>query len=119
MTLDLPTSPEEWMRWVERRIAAQEVRPRSGGTGGALAGFQKGSQPVSFATATTASVNLTFTVGRFTSTPNVHTNIASGSSVAAGWNSRAINVTTSGFTLLLFGPSTAWSSIPVQWTALA
>lgn len=115
MTLDLPKSGEEWMRWIERRLSAQEVRRTGSRTN--LVAFEKGVRSTSFTALASTTANITFTAGRFTTAPNVHANINSTAGVAAGWNARATNVTASGFTLLLFGPSATWAGIPVQWTA--
>lgn len=55
-------------------------------------------------------------------TPEVMTNINSGSGVTARWGSRAIGVTNTGFNLFVFKMEAAaaaqtWANIPVQWTA--
>lgn len=73
---------------------------------------------ITFAAATSYSQAVVFPVA-FTTAPNVHTNIASGAAATAQWNSRAISVTTTGFTLFLFTPAgaTAFAAIPVQWSA--
>lgn len=76
---------------------------------------------VSFSSATSHTETVTFSTP-FTSPPRVYTNIASGSGAAAHWDSRAINITTSGFTLFVFAPlsgsAATWSNIPVNWDAL-
>jgi hypothetical protein len=58
----------------------------------------------------------------FTVAPTVTTNIRSGDGTLRGWGSRALNVTTTGFTLFIFSPLTtsATSSVnplPVDWIA--
>jgi hypothetical protein len=116
MTLELPKDAREWMRWIERRIASQESRGNP--TVAGLTAVQQGEQPVSVAAATSALVNITFQVGLFGTRPNVYVNIATAPGVSAGWNGRAINITTSGFSIFLFGPSTTFTNLPVQWTAI-
>lgn len=54
--------------------------------------------------------------------PTVTTNIESGAGNTARWQSRAISVTNTGFTLFVFkgdagDPAQTWSNIPVQWWA--
>lgn len=74
---------------------------------------------VSFTSATSATVVIAFGV-TFPTAPAMTTNIDSGAGAAAQWNSRAINITTTGFTLLVFAAAAgAWTNIPVTWTATA
>jgi hypothetical protein len=47
----------------------------------------------------------------------VSTNINNATASTAGWQSRAFGVTTSGFTLFVFGASSTWTNIDVQWQA--
>ncbi len=54
--------------------------------------------------------------------PSVSTNIETGSGTFARWNSRAISVTNTGFTLFVFrgdaaDPAATWTNQPVQWIA--
>lgn len=82
--------------------------------------MQQAERSVTFTTRNSFNLAITFTANLFTSAPNVHTNIATGSGVAAGWISRATSVTASGFNLYLAkvtAGENAWSNIPVQWTA--
>lgn len=76
---------------------------------------------VSFTTldAATQAVNFGFT---FPAEPNVHLNINTGTGEAARWHSRAISITTTGFTIFVFasepGDTKTWVDVPVAWTAV-
>lgn len=82
---------------------------------------QTGVELVSFSSsdAETQAVSFGFT---FPSNPNVHVNINTGSGSAARWQSRAVNITTTGFDIFVFassgGDTSTWSDIPVAWTAI-
>lgn len=82
--------------------------------------LQDGIASVSFTSQTSYSQSVTFPTP-FTTVPTMSVNIASGAGAAAHWDARAINVTTTGFTLFVFAPSGAtaqtWSAIPVHWMA--
>jgi len=52
----------------------------------------------------------------YSTAPSVSANINSGAGATASWQSRAINVSTTGFTLFIFGPSSTFT-VPVQWQA--
>ena len=54
----------------------------------------------------------------FHTAPAVMTNINTGAGYSAQWHSRAFSVTTTGFTFLLFGPSTTWLGAEIQWLAV-
>lgn len=55
----------------------------------------------------------------FPAVPNVHVNLNSGSGDSTQMNCRAINITTTGFTIFGYKPSgTATFSLPHQWTAI-
>lgn len=81
---------------------------------------RRGSTLVNFVTqdSFTAAVNFGFT---FPGTPNVVTNIASGAGSTSRWGSRAITITTTGFTLFVFAPTAGltqtWVDIPVGYIA--
>ena len=77
-----------------------------------------GTVSMSFTTQTSSTSNVTF-ASAFASAPRVFCNINNGGAPTASWNSRAINVTTTGFTVFVFGPSATWSSVEVQWIAFA
>lgn len=77
---------------------------------------QNGSVSISFTTQTSFTQAVSFPVA-FSSSPVVTTNINSGAAATGGWISRAINITTSGFTLFVSGASATWSSVSVQWDA--
>lgn len=75
----------------------------------------------SFTSRSSYTVSFNFTTNLFTAPPVVTTNIASGSGSALGWISRATQITATGFTFYLAnvnGTNSAWSGIPVQWTAI-
>lgn len=75
-----------------------------------------GQELISFTTQTSFTVAVTFD-RTFPSVPHVFTNITSGAGSTAGWGSRAISVTQTGFTLFVFGSSSTWASVPVDWFA--
>jgi hypothetical protein len=64
-------------------------------------------------TSFTLAVNFGVT---FPAAPSVHVNLDNGS--ATGWNGRAVNVSTTGFTLFGFGSSSSTFSASWQWTAI-
>lgn len=80
-----------------------------------------GSVSVSFTSLTTFTQVVTFPEA-FATVPAVITNINSGNGAAAHWDSRAINITNTGFTLFVYAPPSGtaqtWSNIPVQWIAI-
>lgn len=85
--------------------------------------MQVGSELVSFTSLTSTTIPITFATP-FSGQPRMFTNIASGSGSTQRWDSRAINVTSSGFTLFLFqgdgsDPAQTWTNIPVHWMAVA
>lgn len=68
-------------------------------------------------TSNTSSVSFGFT---FPAAPRVMTNIDSGAGATALWCSRAINISTTGFSMFVFqtqGSAGTWTSIPVSYTA--
>jgi H-type lectin domain len=78
---------------------------------------QNGSVPISFAAVTSFTQAVVF-ASAFAAAPIVTTNINSGAGAAAQWHSRAINITTTGFTMLVFASAAGtWTNIPVQWSA--
>jgi hypothetical protein len=68
----------------------------------------------SAATSFTVAVNFGVT---FASIPNVHVNLNSGAGSTANWHGRAISISTTGFTLFGFGPSSTFNG-SWQWTAV-
>lgn len=78
---------------------------------------EQDTELVSFAAVTSKTVAVSFATA-FAAAPNVHCNINSGSGVTANWHARAINISTTGFTMFCFGPSNTWTNVPVQWTAV-
>lgn len=65
----------------------------------------------------TAPVSFGFT---FPAVPKVVTNIDSGAGATARWESRAITVTTTGFTMFVYqsqATNGSWTDIPVNWVA--
>jgi hypothetical protein len=79
-----------------------------------------GSTAISFTTqdSFTQAVLFGFT---FPDIPKVMTNINSGAGATSRWISRAISITTTGFTMFVFAPTAGltqtWVSIPVDWVA--
>lgn len=82
---------------------------------------RRGSTNVSFTSLTSFTVAVTYGA-TFPATPTVTTNINSGDGSTSRWSSRAINVSTTGFTLFVYseggGPAVTWSNIAVQWIAM-
>lgn len=81
---------------------------------------RRGTISMTFASAVsaTAAVSFGFT---FPATPTVVTNIDSGAGATARWESRAISITTTGFTMFVYQSqaiAVAWTDIPVSYTAL-
>lgn len=83
--------------------------------------FQSGQESISFTTLSSFTKAVTFPIP-FTTAPRVMTNIASNAASTDRWESRAYNITTTGFTLFLFEGDAAdaaqtWANVPVQWFA--
>lgn len=89
----------------------------SPGSTGLATGIQAGQVSLSFGPATSFTQLVTFATP-YATAPNVMTNIASGAGSTAGWGSRAITVNATDFTLFVFGASSTWVGIPVQWNAI-
>lgn len=93
---------------------------RLSGTGISRA-LQSGTLNMSWTAQSAPTQAVTFPV-EFGAIPRVMVNINSGDGAVARWGSRAISISTTGFTAFLFAPtatnSTA-SNIPVQWIAVA
>lgn len=86
-----------------------------------LRAIQVGVQSITFNVQTSWTVAVTFPKP-FPSVPLVFTNINSGIGATSRWYSRAINVTTTGFTMFVArgsadDPAVDWSNVPVQWMA--
>lgn len=80
---------------------------------------QVGVELVGFASTNSHTVVINFPVA-FPGVPHVMTNIRSGDGTASRWISRAINTSTTQFTLFLHsadGAADAWAGIPVDWVA--
>lgn len=80
---------------------------------------RRGTIAMSFTslTASTAAVNFGFT---FPDVPAVCTNIDTGAGATSRWESRAISVTTTGFTMFVYQSqalTSTWTDIPVSWIA--
>lgn len=82
--------------------------------------FQSGTELFTFSGQTIDTIIVPFPTA-YTSTPVVMTNISSGAGETGRWGSRAINISTSQFTLFVFatddnGTETQnWTDIPVDW----
>lgn len=85
--------------------------------------LQSRTESVSFVALSSTTIAILFdTAFPVGAVPAVMTNIASSAGVTARWDSRAYNVTNTGFTLFLYkgdaaDPAQTWASIPVQWWA--
>lgn len=77
--------------------------------------FQAGASDVTVAAATTATLAVTFATP-FRDVPSVSTNINSGVAATAGWGSRAITVTATGFVIFIFGAAASFTA-SIQWQA--
>lgn len=73
---------------------------------------------ISFSALTGTTQAVTF-VTPFPTVPSVLTNINSGSGATANWHSRAISITTTGFSYFVFGPSATWVNISCEWVAIS
>lgn len=87
-----------------------------GASSSQYAQLQAGSVGVSFAVQTSFTTAVSFATP-FSGTPSVSCNINNGTASAANWHARAIGVTATGFTLFVFGPSSTWTNVNVQWQA--
>lgn len=79
-------------------------------------GYQAGEELITFVAQTSFTLAVTFD-HPFPSPPIMSANIATTAGAAANWHARAAAVSTTGFTLFVFGPSSTWTDIPVQWHA--
>jgi hypothetical protein len=81
---------------------------------------RRGTASLTFTTqeSFTASVSFGFT---FPAVPTVTTNLRDSSAATARWDSRAITITTTGFTVFVYsnaaGATSTWSAIPIGWVA--
>lgn len=81
---------------------------------------ETGVVSISFVAATGTTVAVTF-ARPFAVAPRVFTNINTGPASTNNYSSRAISITTTGFTMYVFNPAglaTTWAGVPVGWTAL-
>lgn len=82
-----------------------------------VARSESGNVSFTFTSQTSQTFVVTFGTP-FPSAPNmVDTDINSGSGSTAGWNSRAFNITATGFTLFVFGSVSTWTNVQVLWMA--
>jgi hypothetical protein len=82
---------------------------------GTYPSVQAGSTDITVAAATSGSATVTFATP-FRTAPAVSTNIATAPGTSTGWDSRGINVTTTGFTIFITGPANSFT-VPVHWQA--
>lgn len=82
-------------------------------------GPQAGEVSVSFTTLTSFTQAVVFPQP-FTAVPNVFVNINTGAGSTSLWQARAINITTTGFTLFVYttGGAVSWVLVPVGWAAV-
>lgn len=79
---------------------------------------QSGTFNFSFGPATSATQAIVFGTA-FPATPRVVCNINSTAGSTLQWTPKGASITTSGFTLIVSGPSATWSAVEVQWVAIA
>lgn len=85
--------------------------------------LQSRTESVSFVALSSTTIAIAFdTAFPVGVVPAVMTNIASSAGVTARWDSRAYNISNTGFTLFLYkgdaaDPAQTWTNIPVQWWA--
>ena len=84
-------------------------------TSGESPQMQAGVVSMIIAIAASATTPVVF-AKEFAAAPAVATNIDHGTGASSGWGSRAINVTTTGFTMFLFGSSSSFTA-NVYWQA--
>jgi hypothetical protein len=77
--------------------------------------MQAGLSSVTVSAAASATLAVTFATP-FRAVPAVSTNIDHSTGASSGWGSRAINITTTGFTIFLFGSSSTFTA-SVYWQA--
>lgn len=80
--------------------------------------YQSQEVEISFAAATSNVSSVVFP-RPFAAPPNVHLNINSGAGSTSLWQSRAINITETGFDIFVYttAGAVAWVAVPVGWTA--
>lgn len=87
------------------------------GSSGANGPMTKTGKVTGGPSASTSWVPTAFSFGvTFPAVPNVHINLNTGTGNAASWVGRAYNISTTGFSLLAYGPSNTFSA-DWQWTA--
>lgn len=77
--------------------------------------MQAGVASVTVTAATSVTQAVVFATP-FRAVPAVSTNIDHGTGASSGWGSRAFNITTTGFTIFLFGTSSSFTA-SVYWQA--
>lgn len=84
--------------------------------------IQRGIELVSFTSLESYTKDIVF-ASPFAVAPIMAANLAVAPSSTARWDVRAINVTTTGFTLFAYsnaaGSSATWSNVAVHWIAVA
>lgn len=85
--------------------------------------IQAGAKAVSFTTQTSFTTTVTFDA-EFDSTPIVVASIGSANAETTRWDCRPYSISTTGFSLIVYrgdgsDGSQTWSSIPVNWIAVA
>jgi hypothetical protein len=83
---------------------------------------RRGTALVTFSNVDSFSTSVSFGF-TFPGAPTVtNPNINASSSAEARWDARALNPTTTGFTLFVYsnasGATSSWSAVPVTWTAV-
>lgn len=105
---------------VDSRVYVLVVPPSGNFIVGQVVEQQTGTELINFTTLTQTTVAVTFPVP-FLTIPKVFTEIQSGAGPTARWDSRAINVSTTGFTIFVYSNDIAaatWVDVPVVWVAV-
>jgi hypothetical protein len=80
--------------------------------------MQTGSGSASYASSTTATVSITFTVNRFTQTPVVTASLNNETAAANVSTAKGVGATTSGFTLRWDRPTAGTGTVGANWVAI-
>lgn len=83
---------------------------------GAFPSFQAGYSTISVAAATSSLLNVSFLIP-FRTPPAMSGNMNSAPGPTAGWATRIINITTTGFAIFIFGTSATFT-VDISWIAL-
>lgn len=79
---------------------------------------ESGTHSFTFSSQTSATTSVSFATA-FAAAPRVTCNINNTAGSTLQWTAKAGGISTTGFTLIVSGPSATWSSVEVQWVAFA